>query len=68
MSDDARLAELEARFTLQEDLVEKLSREIFRQQREIDRLGARLADIEKRLAVGPGEAGEAPVDEKPPHY
>jgi uncharacterized coiled-coil protein SlyX len=64
----ARLTELELRYTLQQDLIDKLSAELFRQQRELDGLGARLAALEGRVAGldAPGEG--PPPDEAPPHY
>jgi SlyX protein len=73
MSDEslaARLAELEARYTLHQDLLDKLSDVIWRQQRDLDKLGARAVALEKRLAALSGEAAEAPDpgDEVPPHY
>jgi SlyX protein len=70
MSSDAlttRLAELEARYMLQQDLVDKLSEELFRQQREIDGLGARLAVLEGRVTTL-DEVKDEPADEAPPHY
>jgi SlyX protein len=64
----ARLAELEARFTLQQDTLDKLSEELWRQQRELEALRARVATVEARAAA-PSEAGDAPEpDEPPPHY
>jgi uncharacterized coiled-coil protein SlyX len=65
----ARVAELEARYTLQQDLIDKLSREIFRQQRDLDALGARLAALEGRVgSLAAGGVEEEPPDEVPPHY
>jgi uncharacterized coiled-coil protein SlyX len=58
----ARLAELEARYTLQQDLIDKLSEELFRQQRALDALVLRVAAIE-----GVAKA-EEPPDDAPPHY
>jgi uncharacterized coiled-coil protein SlyX len=65
MSDDARLSELEARYTVQQDLLDKLSAELFRQKRDLDALAARLAAVERRVAA---DDEPPPDDESPPHY
>ncbi len=64
-----RLAELEARFTLQQDTLDKLSDVLWRQQRELDAVRARAAALEARmglLAAGPADA--EPPEDPPPHY
>ena len=65
-----RVAELEARLTLQQDELDKLSEVLWRQQRELDGLTTRLATLEaRRAAASEGEdGGPPPDDEVPPHY
>jgi SlyX protein len=65
---DQRLIDLETRIAFQEDSIQALSDEIYRQQKELDRLQQLCSIMLQRLqdvsAGGPG----GPVDEKPPHY
>ena len=63
-----RIAELEARFTLQQDLLDKLSEELWRQQREIDALRARAGSLESRVAAMTAGGEEPPGEDPPPHY
>lgn len=63
-----RLAELEARYTLHQDLIDKLSDVIWRQQRDLDQLAARTISLEKRLAAQVAGDAPPPDDEVPPHY
>lgn len=65
MNIDERLADLEIRITHQEDMIEELNKEIYRQQVKINdietilkALAARLVDIES----------DRPINERPPHY
>jgi len=67
-----RLTELEIKTSLNEDLLEELSRTVFRQQEQIDLLQAQLrllygqmqANTEAAESAGPRN----PRDEIPPHY
>jgi SlyX protein len=61
---DARLVELEVKFTHQQALLDELSGVLFAQQTFIDKLEARVKDLERRLA----DLGEPIPTEKPPHY
>ena len=46
-----------------------LSDVVFRQQREIQELVAKLQELSQRLsAAESGDATRAPQDERPPHY
>jgi SlyX protein len=46
-----------------------LSDVVFRQQKEIQALAAKLREISERLnAAESGDAARAPQDERPPHY
>ena len=66
---DVRLAEIEAKLTLAEDLLETLNRTVYRQQQHIDRLEHELRALRDQVkaAVSENEPGMA-ADEVPPHY
>jgi SlyX protein len=64
-----RLTELEIKLGLTENLVDELSRTIFRQQEQLDLLQAQLRLLYRQMQSG-AEPGE-PLslrDEIPPHY
>lgn len=68
MSDlDARLMELEIRYTEQQQLVQDLSDVVYAQQKTIDLLLAELGLLKKKLEGEPGLV-DAQAQEKPPHY
>jgi SlyX protein len=71
MADEAqsRLAELEAKLTLAEDLLETLNRTVYRQQQHIDRIELEVRALRDQVeaAAAAAEPG-APADEAPPHY
>ena len=63
----ARLAEIETRFTLQQDVIDKLSEVAWKLQKELDALALRVKELEAKRVTG--EGGEVdPIDEPPPHY
>lgn len=62
---EARLTDLEIRYTHQARLVEELDGVVVEQQRLIDRLVAEVARLRERLDAA---ADEGPGDEPPPHY
>ena len=66
---DVRLAEIEAKLTLAEDLLETLNRTVYRQQQHIDRLEHELRALRDQVeaAASENEPGMA-ADEVPPHY
>lgn len=64
---DARIDELESRFTLQERLVNELSEVIWSQQQQLDALKAVVQQLETKLGGDPGLV-DASEHEKPPHY
>ena len=72
MGDDkslaARLAEIEAKLTFSEDMLEALNRTIYRQQQQIDHLQQALRALREVLdSASPAET--IPLrDEVPPHY
>ncbi len=64
---DARIDELESRFTHQERLVNELSEVVWAQQRQLDALQRLVGQLEQKLGGDPGLV-DAKADEKPPHY
>lgn len=65
----ARVTELEARYMLQQDLLEQLSDVLWRQQQKIDLLEQRLSVLERRVADVGAATDTPPRDEDlPPHY
>jgi uncharacterized coiled-coil protein SlyX len=65
---DQRLTELEIRYTHQASLLEELSCVLYEQQRVIQKLEARVTELERRAREEP-EGGLGPVpNEPPPHY
>jgi len=65
---EARITELELRFTEQERLLQELSGVLFAQQQELDALRARVAFLEKKLQGEPGLVDPATDKDPPPHY
>jgi SlyX protein len=63
--DDDRLTELELRYMVQQDLLQKLSDVVLQQGRDIERLRRELEAMRGRLNEGPALM---PADDKPPHY
>ena len=66
MNDD-RLTELELRYMVQQDLLQKLSDVVLQQGRDLDRLRREVEMLRGRMNDGPAPM-PAPADEKPPHY
>ena len=65
---DQRLIDLETRIAFQEDSIQALSDEIYRQQKELDRLQQLCNLMLQQLQDVSGGGPTGPVDEKPPHY
>ena len=65
----ARIVELEVRFTHQDEALRSLSDVIYEQQLELTRVLKRVEELEKKL-LGAQEpvAPRNPEDEVPPHY
>ncbi|MBI3376293.1 MAG: SlyX family protein [Betaproteobacteria bacterium] len=65
---ESRLAEIEAKLSFAEDLLEELNRTVYRQQQQCDRLQQELHALRETIETsGPAEPG-SPGDEVPPHY
>ncbi len=64
-----RLAELEVRLSLSEDLVEALNMTVYRQQQQIDLLQQQLRHLYRQLQDAPPASEKRSADEEiPPHY
>lgn len=64
---EQRIAELELRFTEQQELVQQLSEVIYAQQKALDMVSAELRGLRKKLEGEPGVV-DAKDNERPPHY
>ncbi|CAN5866959.1 hypothetical protein BH11PSE12_BH11PSE12_06650 [soil metagenome] len=70
MINEERLIDLEVRIARQDDLVDTLNTQVYRQQKKIDDLEAlclALAGRLRELAVSASQR-TAVMDERPPHY
>ena len=67
MSDDDRFIDIEIKLAHQENLVESLNQTIYEQGRRIDQLEAMVAKLATHVR-SLRDAGQGPVNEKPPHY
>ncbi len=70
MTNEERLIDLEIRIARQDDLVETLNTQVYRQQKKIDELEALCITLINRMRDFSASASErtAITDEKPPHY
>ncbi|MFZ6777747.1 SlyX family protein [Undibacterium sp. Ji83W] len=70
MTTEERLIDLEIRLTRQDDLVDTLNTQVYRQQKKIDELEALCAAMVARIREVAVTASQrtAVVDERPPHY
>ncbi len=65
---EQRLIDLEIRFSYADDLLEVLNAQVARQQDQIDRLMAEVAELRRRRDDEPGGGFRSLRDELPPHY
>jgi SlyX protein len=66
---ETSLEEIQTKIAFLERANADLSDVVFRQQREIQALAAKLKELSVRLqAAESGDAARAPQDERPPHY
>lgn len=66
---ETRLAEIEAKLMLTEDLLESVNRTVYRQQQHIDRLERELRALRDQVeSASAAMEPSAPRDEIPPHY
>lgn len=65
----SRIAEIEAKLTFSEDLLETLNLTVYRQQQHIERLERELRAMRDQVeAMSASAEPAAPRDEIPPHY
>ncbi len=64
---EARIVELELRYTEQQRTLEQLNEVVVAQQKQIDTLVLEVARLKKRVDVEPGLV-DATDREPPPHY
>lgn len=67
MSAEDRFIDIEIKLGEQENLVDTLNRTIYEQGRRIDQLEALVAKLAEHLRAL-RDAGQGPVNERPPHY
>lgn len=67
VNDEDRFITLETKLAHQEDLVDELNKTIYRQERRIDGLEAMVAKLAEHVRTL-RDAGQGPVNERPPHY
>lgn len=67
MSDDNRFIDIEIKVAHQENLVESLNQTIYEQGRRIDQLETMVAKLAEHVRAL-RDAGQGPVNERPPHY
>jgi SlyX protein len=67
VSHEERFVAIEIKLAHQEDLVETLNQVVYQQGRRIDQLEAMVAKLAEHLR-NLQETGQAPLNERPPHY
>ncbi len=65
---EQRLIDMEIRFSYADDLLDALNAQVARQQDQIDRLMAEVAELRRRREDEPGGGFRSLRDELPPHY
>ena len=65
---ESRVAELEAKISLAEDLLDALNRTIYQQQQQIDVLKREVRALRQQLHDAGPAASRNPEDNVPPHY
>jgi SlyX protein len=65
---DSRLAEIEAKISFSDELLEALNRTVYRQQQQIDQLQFEMRALREQVRTAlPSDPGNL-RDETPPHY
>ncbi len=67
VSHEDRFVDIEIKLAHQEDLVESLNQMVYQQSRRIDQLEAMVGQLAQLLRDG-AQAGQGPLNERPPHY
>ena len=65
---ESRLAEIEAKLSFSEDLLETLNRTVYQQQQQIDQLQLELRALREQVNDSLPAEGRGTHDEVPPHY
>ncbi|CAP43295.1 conserved hypothetical protein [Bordetella petrii] len=65
---ERRLADLEIKLGLADDMLDQLNQALFRQQQQIDRLLRELAELRQQMPDSAGAGFRSLRDELPPHY
>ena len=65
---ESRIAELEAKISLAEDLLDALNRTVYQQQQQIDELKREVRALREQLRDASAGASALPEDNVPPHY
>jgi SlyX protein len=67
VSHEDRFVDIEIKLAQQEDLVDTLNQTVYQQSRRIDQLEAMVSKLAEHVR-NLQEAGQGPVNERPPHY
>jgi SlyX protein len=67
VSDEDRVIDIEIKLAHQENLVESLNQTIYEQGRRIDQLESLVAKLAEHIRAL-RDAGQGPLNERPPHY
>ena len=66
---EERLANIEAKITFQEDMIEELNKTVYLQQQKLDRLEAICESLTRHIQSLAETRNEGmPANERPPHY
>ncbi len=65
---ETRFAEIEAKLSFSEDLLETLNQTVYRQQQQIDRLTLELQALREQVRSSLPAEPRSLRDELPPHY
>jgi SlyX protein len=66
---EEHLANIEAKISFQEDLVEELNKTVYQQQQKLDRLEAVCESLARHVqSLTEARAEGMPANERPPHY
>ena len=65
---ESRIAEIEAKVSFSEELLETLNRTVYRQQQQIDQLHLELRALREQVQSALPAESRNLLDETPPHY
>lgn len=69
MNNDERIEKLEIKLAYQEDMIQQLSSELYKECSEREKLQLRFEKLQKKLDEMEENTGHtAPADQRPPHY